>query len=293
MEFTRDKIKVKWQELLPDEFLYRQKICPLVFLPMGLCEPHGHIAAFGLDTIKAEYICEAAALQSGGIVAPTQNYHIHETGYHAPWLEEVVGAANPHMASIPPEVLLHLFLYQLRAFSNAGFKGVVVITGHSGGNQEDLRMIASAFMKEFPLKIEIRADPELVKGKYEGDHAGKFEISQLMYIRPDLIDMSKISRHHEDKNLGRFALGLDAQEASPGLGKEIMDACVLEASQIAENLKSIIINEDFPHINFQQVENIWKKILSQRKSWSTYNLHQGQKPSGNESQWKIYESPDN
>ncbi|CAN5193943.1 hypothetical protein BH23BAC1_BH23BAC1_39070 [soil metagenome] len=109
MEYTRDKIKVKWQELLPDEFIERQQQCPIVYLPMGLCEPHGHIAAFGLDTIKAEYICESAARISGGIVAPTQNYHIHETGYHAPWLEEVIGTANPHMASVPPEILLHFF----------------------------------------------------------------------------------------------------------------------------------------------------------------------------------------
>ncbi len=185
MEYTRSDLKVRWEELLPDEFLKRQKDCPIVYLPMGLCEPHGHIAAFGLDTIKAEYICEAAASQYGGIVAPTQNYHIHETGYHAPWLEEVIGEANPHMASLPPDILLHLFLYQLRAFSNAGFKGVVVISGHSGGNQDDLRMVAATFMEFFPMKVEVRADPELVKGRFEGDHAGKYEISQLMFIRPE------------------------------------------------------------------------------------------------------------
>ncbi|PAM94476.1 hypothetical protein B4N84_12485, partial [Flavobacterium sp. IR1] len=152
----------KWAELLPDEFLKRQEVCPLVYLPMGLCEPHGYISAFGLDTIKAEYICEAAAKKVGGIVAPTQGYHIHETGYHAPWLEEVLGEVNPYMTSIPPGILLHLYLYQLRAFYNAGFKAVIVISGHAGGNQEDLRLVASAFMDKFSMRIEVRADPELV-----------------------------------------------------------------------------------------------------------------------------------
>lgn len=292
MASIRSKIRVKWSELLPDEFIHRQRQCPVVYLPMGLCEPHGHLAAFGLDTIKAEFICEAAAREAGGIVAPTQGYHIHETGYHAPWLEEVLGEANPHLASLPPDILLHLFLYQLRAFANAGFQAAVVITGHSGGNQEDLRLVAAAFMAQFPLKVEVRADPELVQGKYEGDHAGKYEISQLMYIRPDLVDMSKIHRQQEDASLGRFALGPDAGDASPELGKVIMEACITEACIIVKGLCKAI-NPDKPaaHIDFGQIEAVWKDIVAQRNNWFTYKLHQGQKPAGAGSKWKKYESP--
>lgn len=293
MEYTRNKEKIKWTELLPDEFLERQQLCPVVYLPMGLCEPHGHIAAFGLDTLKAEYICEAAAKKSGGIVAPTQGYHIHETGYHAPWLEEVLGNVNPYMAAIPPEILLHFFLYQLRAFYNANFKAVVVITGHAGGNQEDMRLVAATFMEKYPLIIEVKTDPELVKGKFEGDHAGKFEISQLMYIRPDLIDMSKISRQKEDKKLGRFALGEDASEATFQLGKEIITACIEETCRIVERLQQA--GEEvrlYEKLSFQQMEVLWEEILSKRKQWSTWNLHRGQEPSPEGSKWKIQEKPD-
>ena len=77
---------VCWEELLPAEFEARLKAFPVVYLPLGLCEPHGHIAPFGLDTIKARYLCEQAARRFGGIVAPAMAYQIHETGYHAPWL---------------------------------------------------------------------------------------------------------------------------------------------------------------------------------------------------------------
>lgn len=267
--------KVKWAELLPDEFMERQREFPLVYLPMGLCEPHGHIAAFGLDTIKADYICEATAARAGGIVAPTQGYHIHETGYHKPWLQKMIGDANPHMAAVPPNILLHLFLYQLRAFVNAGFKGIVVITGHAGGNQKDLRIVAQAFMNRFPVKIEVRADPELVAGKYEGDHAGKYEISQLMYLRPELIDMSKISRQYEDKTLGRFALGLNAAEASVEFGKRIIKACVSEACQIAENLHHQMDKfSKIDPIDFAQIEEIWNEVIADKESWATYRIEQ-------------------
>ena len=291
MESIRNS-KVKWAELLPDEFLERQGQCSIVYLPMGLCEPHGHISAFGLDTIKAEYICEAAAREKGGIVAPTMGYHIHETGYHAPWLEEVLGEANPYFAAVPPHILLHFFLYQLRAFYNAGFRAAIVITGHAGGNQEDLRRVASAFMEKFPMRIEVRADPELVKGKYEGDHAGKYEISQLMHIRPELVDMSRISRQHEDKSLGRFALGHDAADASPELGKEIMDACTAAVSKIADNLlREMDLDYQPERINYAQMEDLWGALISKRRSWATYNLHEGQKPASPESGWKDYEKP--
>lgn len=294
MESTRNSINVRWAELLPDEFLERQEQCPIVYLPVGLVEPHGHIAAFGLDTFKADFICEAAARKVGGIVAPTQGYHIHETGYHAPWLEEVLGDNNPYMASLPPEILLHLFLYQLRAFYNAGFKAAVIISGHAGGNQKDLRLVAKAFMEKYPMKVEVRADPELVEGLFIGDHAGKYEISQLLYIRPDLVDMSKISRQDEKDSLGRFAQGEDAAEASAELGKAIMDNCVDTTCEITTRLsKDLDHNVVKKPIPFEEMEELWQGILAGRKEWTTWNLQEGQKSAGENSRWKWHETPDN
>src|ERR1700722_18031483 len=109
---------VRWAELLPLELRARRAVCPLAWLPMGLCEPHGYIAAFGLDTIKADWLCDKGARLFGGVVAPTQGWHIHETGYHARWLEEVVGEGEAELGSLPPDVLLRTFLYQLRALAN-------------------------------------------------------------------------------------------------------------------------------------------------------------------------------
>ena len=66
---------VRWVELRPEEFLRRLAERPVAYLPMGMVEPHGHAAAFGLDQIKAEYLCDEAAARFGGIVAPPQTYH--------------------------------------------------------------------------------------------------------------------------------------------------------------------------------------------------------------------------
>ena len=107
--------QVRWADLHREEFEARLASCPVVYLPLGLCEPHGHVAPFGLDTIKADYLCDEAARCFGGIVAPTMGCHVHETGYHAPWLARVMDGANPRLAGLPPHVVLECFLYQLSA----------------------------------------------------------------------------------------------------------------------------------------------------------------------------------
>jgi hypothetical protein len=57
---------VRWIDLKPEEFLRRLAERPVAYLPMGMVEPHGHAAAFGLDLIKAEFLCDEAAARSGG-----------------------------------------------------------------------------------------------------------------------------------------------------------------------------------------------------------------------------------
>jgi creatinine amidohydrolase len=77
---------VRWEELKPEEF-------------------------HRLDMIKAGYICDTAAARSGGIVAPSQTYHIHETGFHGTWLTEVVGEVNPRLGALPPDVVMRTLLF--------------------------------------------------------------------------------------------------------------------------------------------------------------------------------------
>jgi creatinine amidohydrolase len=282
-------VKTLWSELLPHEFKRRLAECPTVYLPLGLCEPHGQISAFGLDTIKAEWLCREAAEKAGGIVAPSLGYHIHETGIHSRWLEEEVGEENPLMTAMPPTILLSFFLYQLRAFVNAGFQTIVVITGHSGGNQQDLRLAAEAFMRHIPVKVWVRSDPELVEGLYEGDHAGKYEISQLMYIRPDLIDMEALEFEEKQGSGGRLALGSNAREASPELGKEIMEACL---KRICSEVHLLVHEGELihiPKITHTVMEAIWQEVMKTASEWKTAQPWTWQTAVSPSSQWKPYE----
>lgn len=265
---------VAWAELKPAEFIARREACPVVYLPLGLCEPHGHVAPFGLDTIKAEYLVTQAAQRFGGIVAPTVAYHIHETGYHAPWLREVMGGVNPLLAALPPHLVLETLLYQLRAFHNAGFRGVVIISGHNG-NQADLRMVAEVFAAQYPVAHFVRSDPELVAGRYTGDHAGRYELSQLLYIRPDLIAMDRASRVTTDP-LGRFAQNADVAEASAEEGAAIIEAAIAAIGDAVSGFTLDETGQSF--IPMQAMEPIWAQVEARQADWVTLRGDPGMRP---------------
>lgn len=257
---------VRWEDLLPREFEQRLAQLPLVYLPMGLCEPHGHVAAFGLDTHKAVYLCEESARRFGGIVAPTQTYQIHETGYHRPWLKEVMGDVNPRMGSLPPDVVLRLLVYQLRAFVNAGFRAVVVLTGHNA-NQPDLRLAVEEFRRARDIPITAVSDPELVMGQFEGDHAGRYEVSQLMYVRPELVDLGRL----DDRNTtppGRFAQGDDAHLATASEGRAIIEASLDAIKAIVDECRPLP-ETDAAFMSFEEAEEVWQRVAARSDEWCT------------------------
>lgn len=256
---------VEWLELKPAEFLGRLEERPVAYLPIGLCEPHGHVAPFGLDTIKAEWLCRQAARLFGGIVVPTQGWHVHETGYHAPWLAEVMEGRNPRLAALPPHVLFETMCYQFRAIANAGFRALVVISGHHGA-QEDMRRVASAASAAFGLQICLRTDPELVAGRFAGDHAGRYELSQLLAIRPDLVDMSRAGRATTDP-LGRFAQNPDVTKASAELGREILEESLRAMGDIVGRFDLAGPPPSF--IPMSAVDPVWQELCRDRSQWLT------------------------
>jgi creatinine amidohydrolase len=281
--------KTRWADLFPDEFLEKQAQKSIVYLPLGICEPHGHISTFGLDTYKADYLCDESARRFGGIVAPTLAYQIHEAGYHAPWLAEVLGERTALMTGMPPHIMLHFFLYQLRTFYNAGFKTAIVISGHSGGNQQDFRLAGSIFEEITGMRIIVFSDPELVADEYVGDHAGKYEISQSLYLKPESINMSAINRMNETDSLGRFAQGLDAHAASAEMGKDIIEKSLKFIGKIIEKIPSQT-SETNKMLNYDVVEEMYKTLVNRKSEWCTLNKWADQNATPDDSIWKEYEN---
>ncbi len=43
-----ERREVRWERMFPDELEAAFEDCPVVYLPYGLCEPHGPVNALGL-----------------------------------------------------------------------------------------------------------------------------------------------------------------------------------------------------------------------------------------------------
>lgn len=155
-------------------------------------------------------------------------------GSSAVWLEKNIGETNPHMTSVPSYVFIYFFLYQLRAFYNAGFSSVVAISGHGGAHPQDLKLAADVFMKHVPMHVWTGTDFELAPD-YPGDHAGKYELSFMMYIRPDRVDFALRGMEEQDGSGGIFALAESAMDASAEYGRRIAEHCIRKLSEIVTN----------------------------------------------------------
>jgi len=147
----------------------------------------------------------------------------------------------------------------------------MVLSGQNGA-QGDLRLVAEEFTKIVPVPVVVRSDPELVHGTFPGDHAGRYELSQLLYIRPDLVDMARLDRVSSDP-LGRFAQNPDAHEATAEYGKQVIEAQIARVRELVDQAGTG--PPDLPILSFDDVEPAWAAIEKRRSSWVSYGSVSG------------------
>ena len=75
--------KVKYEEMLPHEFLEALQRFPVAYVPVGSLEWHGRHMALGNDSLKAYGILLKTAEKYGGIVVPP-TYWGHMKMYDKP-----------------------------------------------------------------------------------------------------------------------------------------------------------------------------------------------------------------
>ena len=93
--------EVRWERMFRDELEQAFEETPLLYLPYGICEPHGPHNALGLDSLKVHGIACRAAQAHGGIVAPVSYWHIHKLGGEDAWSFKAIGeVARPWLTAI-------------------------------------------------------------------------------------------------------------------------------------------------------------------------------------------------
>jgi creatinine amidohydrolase len=163
---------VQMQFLRPGQLEKALRAFPVVYVPFGLIEWHGRHLPLGNDALKAHGILVKAAEQFGGVVYPPVYFH---NGF-------------PQESLVP--VLTSLFQRLKRT-------GVRVILGVSGHNvQGQIDMIDKALAPVVADKTVAGMglwEITLSRGPESGtDHAAKWETSNMMFLYPNLVDMSTL-----------------------------------------------------------------------------------------------------
>jgi len=287
--------EVRWERMFPDELEDAFAACPLVYLPYGLCEPHGPQNAVGLDALKAHAIACRAAQAHGGIVAPADYWHIDEIGGYSIWADEWVGRPpRTWLTCMPPWQHFKNICYHIRQADALGFHAAILLTGHYGPNWEDLNELVSLLQPFVGTRLyslpEFESNYRGFKGdgQQTGDHAGKVETSLLWALRPECVDFSRIPEHGEKG--AAFAMGPDAPQSNRQVGERMVADEVEWLGKKAQELLTEYDRLSPAHtfIPFETVERVWQEVVVPRLgSFKSMQEHwDGQQPIQEDSPWK-------
>ena len=185
--------KVLWQELWRHEFEEALKHDPVVILPTGSVEQHGPHCPMDVDISGPFAMAVSAAQQITSfpvIVAPPiwSGFTHYNMGF--------VGTINLQL-----ETYQRLLADVLRSIAANGFPRIIVINGHGGNTfpngavttqvgQEDIFPVTYSYWQS--IRAELAAWGEVDNDGGIG-HAGEWETSLQLYLRPHLIARDRMA----------------------------------------------------------------------------------------------------
>ncbi len=202
------------QRLYWDEYSYNEieeiiKSQPLVILPIGSVEAHGHHLPLSTDLIQPLWLAEEIAKKINAIILPPIHYG---------WTEGL--ASFPGTISIRFETLKSFVEDILREVVKDGVKRILVLSGHASTNHmAAIRLACESIAKENrDVRIMFLSDYNIAY-KYRGElvpeddsHAGIIETSRVMAIRPELV---KENYKFERRDLGKYMIQVDYKDFVP------------------------------------------------------------------------------
>jgi creatinine amidohydrolase len=267
--------EVRWERMFPDQLEAAFARAPVLYLPYGMCEPHGPHNALGLDALKAHALCCRAAEAGGGIVAPPEYWHIHEIGHYAAWARREVGEVARHwMTAVPPWVHFKNVCYHVRAAERLGFHVVILLTGHYGPNWEDLKTLVDLLQPRVAARLFGLPDFEAnhrgfdEDGRSGADHAGRVETSLLWSLEPECVDASRLPALPLSPagEVGEyFAMGRDAHVSNRRVGdRMVADEVTFLVAKARELLAAYDQAQPVtgPRLKtFEDVERFWTEVV--------------------------------
>ena len=225
----------RYEELRPHQIEAIIKETGIAYLPWGSIEWHGPHCAVGLDALKIHHLALRCSEVTGGVVHPV---------VYAGYQTMKPHAGFKHCIEVPAEVIHGLVNAMLDQLSDEGFRLVVLMMGHYGGEHvKNIRFACENWPRYRDpgtgMRVWAFPEPEVIaQDGYRGDHAGAYEASLLTYFRPDLVDLSKLP-HGEEVDWKAFGIGGEdpRTNTSAAYGQELCEAIVRRVAEgVAERL---------------------------------------------------------
>ena len=160
----------RYAELRPEQITLIREQSDIAFVPWGALEWHCQHAPIGLDSVKAEGICQAIAQRMGGVVLPAIPMGVNT-------IKPFKGF--PHSIDFSGELVAEVAAAFCSQLADEGFRIVVLLTGHYPPEHvAALEAGACKAREAYPdIDFVVWADNELIGKAYKGDHAGATETS--------------------------------------------------------------------------------------------------------------------
>lgn len=177
-----------------------------IFVPMGSTEQHGPHSPQG-DYRLTEVIAERVAKNTNDLVSPAIPFSYSEYFRHF-----------PGTITLGAETLRLLIRDVLNSILDHGFEHVILFNGHKG-NEPVVKTVVREIRRERGLLVPyvepstFGISKDLIKELYGDEpmgHGGEGMGSKILYVFPDLVDLSRAEDFGRLEFRGRKPLGADS-----------------------------------------------------------------------------------
>jgi creatinine amidohydrolase len=178
---TRAPRRIK--EMAPAAITAALTTDPRLLVPAGTCEQHGPHLPLGADTIIVEYLADDLSAEFGILRAPTLEYGVNAATEH-------VAVGN---ASLRRKTLLRALNDLVDCWEEEGVREFVLLTAHGyQGHQEALATVVTKRARVRLVDIMAVRMDDILETQSEARHGDEADTSLLLYIAPELVDMSSV-----------------------------------------------------------------------------------------------------
>ncbi len=182
---------------------------PRLIVPIGTCEQHGTHLPLGSDTIIVERLADDLSAEFAVLTAPSVEFGVNvETE-----------KSFPGNASLRKKTLHRVLNDLIDSWEMSGFREFIMLTAHEHDpHLEALSTVITSGARVRVVDIFGVDFSDLLQGQTEPMHGDEVDTSLLLYIAPELVDMTVAQDYMMSRDeLRRYRRGwLRVPSASPG-----------------------------------------------------------------------------